>query len=189
METFSALLAICAGNSPVPGEFPTKRPVTRSFDVFFDLRLNQRLSKQWWGWWFETLSRPLWRQLNEKRCGICLLLPRRKCWTIKLSVIWDTITFAWRHCTFNYTMHLSISQFKCLSLWCKIHRLGILNICNVKWEKAMYDTCGFAYTWPVTTGYYTYLKNFNTGNSHYPGWHLWWRHLVIFANIKFPIKR
>ena len=40
METFSALLAICAENSPVPGEFPAQRPVTRSFDVFFDLRLN-----------------------------------------------------------------------------------------------------------------------------------------------------
>ena len=38
METFSALLAICAGNSPVTGEFPTQRPVMRSFDVFFDLR-------------------------------------------------------------------------------------------------------------------------------------------------------
>ena len=37
-------MAICAGNSPVPGEFPTQRPVTRSFDVFFDLRLNKRLS-------------------------------------------------------------------------------------------------------------------------------------------------
>ena len=55
METFSALLAICAENSPVTGEFPTQRPVTRSFDVFFDLRLNKRLSKQSWGWWFETL--------------------------------------------------------------------------------------------------------------------------------------
>ena len=41
METFSALLAICAGNSPVTGEFPAQRPVTRSFDVFFDLRLNE----------------------------------------------------------------------------------------------------------------------------------------------------
>ena len=39
METFSALLAICAGNLPVPGEFPAQRPVTRSFDIFFDLRL------------------------------------------------------------------------------------------------------------------------------------------------------
>ena len=43
METFSALLAICAGNSPVPGEFPTQRPVTQSFDVNFDLRPNKRL--------------------------------------------------------------------------------------------------------------------------------------------------
>ena len=134
METFSTLLAICAGNSPFPGEFPTQRPVTRSFDitlthndhggvsnhqshgcllnrlfrsrskktsklrvtclcagnspgtgefpaqkasyaenvsiwwrhhdVYFDLRPNKRLSKQSWGWWFETPSRPLWRHRN-----------------------------------------------------------------------------------------------------------------------------
>ena len=38
METFSALLAICAGNSPVTSEFPSQRPVTRSVDIFFDLR-------------------------------------------------------------------------------------------------------------------------------------------------------
>ena len=64
METFSALLAICARNSPVPGEFPAQRPVTRSFDVSFDLRLNIWLSKQSCGWWFETRSRPLWRHRN-----------------------------------------------------------------------------------------------------------------------------
>ena len=46
METFSALLAVCAGNSLVSDEFPSQRPVTRSFDVFFDLRPNKRLSKQ-----------------------------------------------------------------------------------------------------------------------------------------------
>ena len=51
METFSVLLAICAGNSPGTGEFPAQRPVTRRLDVFFDLRPNKRLSKQWWGWW------------------------------------------------------------------------------------------------------------------------------------------
>ena len=65
METFSALLAICVGNSPVPGEFPTQRPVTRSFVIFFDLHLNKQLSKQWWGWWFEMLSRPLWWHRND----------------------------------------------------------------------------------------------------------------------------
>ena len=64
METFSALLAICAGNSPVTGEFPTQRPVTRTFDVFFDMRLNEPLSKQSWGWWFETRSFSLWHHCN-----------------------------------------------------------------------------------------------------------------------------
>ena len=39
METISALLALCVGNSPVTGEFPAQRPVPRNFDVFFDLRL------------------------------------------------------------------------------------------------------------------------------------------------------
>ena len=65
METFSALLAICAENSPVPGDFPAQRPVTRGFDVFFDLCLNKRLGKQSWGWWFETLSHPSWRHRND----------------------------------------------------------------------------------------------------------------------------
>ena len=51
MERFSALLALCAG--------------TRSFDIFFDLSLNNRLSTQWRGWWFETPSSPLWRHCNE----------------------------------------------------------------------------------------------------------------------------
>ena len=64
METFSALLAICAGISPVSSEFPTQRPVTRSFVILFDLRLNKRLNKQSWSWWVETLLCPLWRHCN-----------------------------------------------------------------------------------------------------------------------------
>ena len=40
METFYALQAICAGNSPLTGEFPAQRPVTRNFDVLFYLRLK-----------------------------------------------------------------------------------------------------------------------------------------------------
>ena len=72
METFSALVTICAGNSPISGEFPAQRPVTRSFDVFFDLGLNKRLSKPSCGWWFETLPRPLWRHSNvECRAYVC----------------------------------------------------------------------------------------------------------------------
>ena len=54
MEKFSTLLALCAGNSPVTREFPVQRPVTRSFDVFFDLRPNKQLSKKSRDWWIET---------------------------------------------------------------------------------------------------------------------------------------
>ena len=64
MKTFSALLAFCAENSPVPGEFSAQRSVTRSFDVFFHLHLNKPSSKQSRGWWFETPSGSLWRQCN-----------------------------------------------------------------------------------------------------------------------------
>ena len=64
METFSALLAIWAGNSPATVEFPSQRPVTRSFDVFFDLHLNKRLSKQAKRRWFEKPSRLLWHHCN-----------------------------------------------------------------------------------------------------------------------------
>ena len=82
METFSASLAICAGNSPVTGEFPAQRPATRSFDVFFDICMNKRLSKQSWGWWFETPLGPLWRHSNAAlRAGKCLALglcPRKQ---------------------------------------------------------------------------------------------------------------
>ena len=66
MEIFSVLLAICAENSPVTGEFSIERPVMRDFDVFFDLCLNKWLSKQSWGWWFEMSSRPLCCHCNVK---------------------------------------------------------------------------------------------------------------------------
>ena len=51
----------------------TQRPVTRSFDVIYDLRLNKRSSKQSWGGWFETLSRPLWRHRNVVQVDFTLV--------------------------------------------------------------------------------------------------------------------
>ena len=75
-----------------PGEFPTQRPVTRSFDVFFDLRLNKPLSKQSWGWSFGTLTRSLWRHSNDSGCWADLKLKRdlrssSLCWTIGINHI------------------------------------------------------------------------------------------------------
>ena len=63
METFSVLMAFCAGNS-VTGEFPSQSPVTRNFAVFFDLLFNTRISKQSRGCWFETPLCSLWRHCN-----------------------------------------------------------------------------------------------------------------------------
>ena len=65
METFSALLALCEGNPPVTGGFPSQRPMTRSFDAFFDLNLNKQLSTPSIRRWFEMPSRSLWRHCNE----------------------------------------------------------------------------------------------------------------------------
>ena len=73
METFSALLAICAGNSLVPGEFPTQRPKHAELLCFLWSTPNKRLSKHWRGWWFETLSSPLWRHCND--CSLPSLPP------------------------------------------------------------------------------------------------------------------
>ena len=86
MEIFSTLLAINAGNSPVTGEFPTQRPVTWSFHVFFDLWLNKRLSKQSWGQWFEMPSCSLWPHCNDVRSFESY--PYLKC---------STIEMLWRH--------------------------------------------------------------------------------------------
>ena len=62
-------------------------PRTKASDAelwcFFDLRLNKRLSKQSWGWWFETLSRPLWRHCNGPPV-----------WSLHWSL---TIGYAWAH--------------------------------------------------------------------------------------------
>ena len=80
MGIFSVLLALCSGNSQVNGEFPSERPVTQSFDVFFDLRLNKWLNKQLRHWWFETLSRSLWRH-----CKIYMICVGG-CWLKKHNV-------------------------------------------------------------------------------------------------------
>ena len=122
METFSALLAICAGNSPVPGEFPTQRPVTRSFDVFFDLCRNKRLSKQSKGWWFETLPCPLWRHRNAISLGVATMLVRYH------AILWNkwnskSIIFVSTNRTLNINstlaqVHYSSTEAPCKQMKC-----------------------------------------------------------------------
>ena len=101
METFSALLALCAGNSPVTGEYPAQRPVTRSFDVYFDLSLYKRLCKLSGRWWFETPSRSWWRHRNgankppEQKGVVFWKMNKSNCnWTAwNVNDIWITSWF------------------------------------------------------------------------------------------------
>ena len=89
METFSKLLSLCAGNSPVTGELLSQRSVTQSFDVFY-LHLHKRWNKQSWGWWFETPSRSLWRQCNDHMMiptGTSMHLKRHRPMSIGIPII------------------------------------------------------------------------------------------------------
>ena len=112
METFSASLDICAGNSPVTGEFPHKRPVIRSFDVFFDLGLNKRLVKQSRRRWFETPSGSLMgcpvRSENQ------VLVPAIVC--IILSAVYVVCAVVCKgHCS-DVTMSTMASQITSLMI-------------------------------------------------------------------------
>ena len=123
METFSALLTICAGNSPVPGEFPAQRPMTRRFDVFFDMCLNKRFNKQSWGWWFETLSRPF--------SVMCTLEHAKN-------------NCPWGNLLSQYRVHVSQLQFaKSLSTWIRLqnHNESRKNVCykNKSRKKVCYE--------------------------------------------------
>ena len=79
-KNFPRYWPFCAGNSPVTGEFPAQRPVTRSFAAFFDLRLNKKLSKQSWGWLLETTWRPL-----RRHCNVTILSPLP--WPVHISTL------------------------------------------------------------------------------------------------------
>ena len=145
METFSALLAICAGNSPVTGEFPAQSPVTRSCDVFFDLRPNKRLSKHWRGWWFETPSRPLWRHCNViilpkmtvKQSQKCICQCHISTNRNKDRTVWYNRSFSLSHipqCIRKISHNSSFCNrnvHTCANFYYKMVHCGIWDWCNV----------------------------------------------------------
>ena len=132
METFSPLLAICAGHTPVTGEFPTQRPVTRSFGVFCDLRRNKRLSKQSWGRWFESPSGLLWRH-----CDATVVSKYFMMWCACTAVEWAStnlvLTFGsvWkRRSLFEFRQYQDKIS---VSLMALLHRVSIYHIASLKY--------------------------------------------------------
>ena len=151
--TFSARIMMALSNGNIcrvtgplwTGEFPSQRPVTRSFDVFFDLRLNKRLSKQSWDWWFETPSWSSWRHRNDKihiivRMGIlkkllnplnlhlCLCVRVCLCIDEKFSPVWYSDV----HFTNTIFLCFCISVFDTLSICHRSHGrfISILKVQN-----------------------------------------------------------
>ena len=126
METFSALLAICAGNSPVSGEFPAQRPVTRSFNVFFDLC-------------------PINDWVNNREAGD--LRRSRAHYDV---IVMTTYTLQWRHnepdgisnhhphdCLFNHLFRRRSKKWlfsaHCTQIW-KLNRISVIIISKVAWK-------------------------------------------------------
>ena len=141
MEIFSAVVAICAENSPITSEFPAQRPVTRSFDVFFDLGLNERLNKQSWGLWFETPSLPLWRQSNgskaiwmksdvqPKRRKLLLYLVFTNVPTILLTIMWHAwISTPSIRLVKRYKHNHQINRCQDMTMWltCSVAQLALV---------------------------------------------------------------
>ena len=93
-----------------------QRPVTRSFDVFFDLHLNKWLSKQWWGWWFETPSPPLWLHCNGLQTHTwCMWYPIMKCWNTRILIVWPFLKKSFSAvCPKKYAQDWCFVAFGCM---------------------------------------------------------------------------
>ena len=128
LETLSALLALCEENPPITGGFPSQRPVTRSFDIFFDMRLNKWLSKQSRWWWFETPWRSLWRHCNAENCQShrTVTIPLAS-YSVPYSLWYITAYVIWHHCErLSVSNHRQLCWISFITKWLKITHLKIL---------------------------------------------------------------
>ena len=125
---------------PLCGEFtglrwiPAQRPVMRSFDVFFDLRVNKQLSKQSWGWWFKTLSCSL---LRHRNVAWTILSPTQKTantyWGIYVINIMLMLVRLQQH-----WLRVKISQFTCL-LTVQANIKGNIHVTGSLWGESTSD--------------------------------------------------
>ena len=112
------------------GEFTG--PVTRSFDVFFDLCPNRRLSKQSWGWWFETPSCPLWRHRNKLE-----MLPEHD-WIVCHPLTAATLLFGLYGAKFQFAKSMIIDMVCLHECFCFCNVLLNILETSLPWRKNTY---------------------------------------------------
>ena len=167
IEAYFRVTGHFCGDFTGPGEFPAQRPVTRSFGVFFDLRPNKRLSKHWWGWWFETSSSPFWRYCNVLHplttfslLGLDCSKPRMDLFCCNfLYKCCEHVTFAYLHssCRFythnmklhcNLHWHLSAinqaTQYHA-NIWHNLCYIKLAYRCKFSGSRAENKTCYISY--------------------------------------------
>ena len=124
IEIISALLAICAGNSPASSEFPAQRPVTRSFDVFFDLYLNKRLRNN--------------REAGDlRRYGAhydVIVMTRINLFT-DIFVIWDTVEIYMKYTNTIFCDKLTIAS--CVK-WRQYSGFNVFNTLRPSFSKRIF---------------------------------------------------
>ena len=134
METFSALLALCAGEFTGHRWIPRTKASDAELWCFFDLRLSERLGNQSWGWWFETPSRSLWRHciVNQERQGICG--PRAPPHYEPMRPVQIGRHFADDILKFHFW-----DEFHRFFTWCrKLQQIGIGSARVVAWHRSAY---------------------------------------------------
>ena len=143
MEKFSALLAFCVEFSG-RGEFPSQRPVTRSFDVFFDLCLNKQVSKQSRGWWSETQSSLLWRRCNYIIPGYeivgfaCVWSCIHDVDRVEKVIPWHTFVIVWL-CACSVVLIVPLGKHNCA--WPDKNTIPMTFICNINLLYPPIHTC------------------------------------------------
>ena len=116
MKIFSALLALCAGNSPVTGELPSQRPVARRFDAG-DFRRHWRHCSDLVGYGCVNLQRHQWLVMS-KTIGVL---------SLRMACKYKTLSFQW---WFHQSENIRISELpESIGSYSDWQYLRIVNFC------------------------------------------------------------
>ena len=149
--TFSALLALCAGNLRVTDEFPSQRPVMRGFDGFFDLCQNTRLNNKSRRRWFETMSRSLWRHCNDDESVMCITTLQHHL-SVWVHWVWNIQHMLWTK--YIYHQGPSVQELK---------------VTGCEWYRMLWNSW-----WHTKSFFLPVLILYNDIRRYFETRHFWW---------------